>query len=98
MVDVGRRWGSGGAAFLASPPGGIDGNQGWGVSPTASPVAALEVISEGTGFLLIAFMLVGVGGSRAGQTQASENESWEGCLSEDAVTTSSVVSGGEGGA
>lgn len=67
-------------------------------SLAASPVAYVESAVVGAGFLLIAFTLVGVGGSCAGLTQAHGQEPWNGSLNEDAATVSSIVSGGEGGA
>lgn len=98
MGGVGGSREGGGTAFLIFTPEGIGGSrEGGEVSPTASPIAAVGAVSESVGFLLITSTLVGVDESRAGQTQASGNESWKGWLSEEAVTTSSVVSGGEGG-
>ena len=99
MGEVGGILEGGGMALLASSPGGVGRSwKGGEVSLIASPAALTEAISEGVGFLLIAFMLVGVGGSRAGQTQAFGNESWKGLLNVDAVTISSAVNEGEGGA
>ena len=99
MGSVGGSWECRGIALLASLPGAFGGSRKGGeVCLKASPDTVLEAISDGTGFLLISFTLVGVGGSRVGQTQASGYEPWKGWLKEDAVTTSSVVSGGDGGA
>lgn len=99
MGGVGGSPRGGRVALLAGSADGIGrGRKDGGPGLTASPTAYVEAAVVGAGFLLTVFTLVGVGGSRAGQTQAPGPQSWKGSLNEDAVTVSSIVSGGEGGA